>query len=304
LIKTDAAGWGQWNKTFGGINTDGANHGQLTTDGGYIAIGRTNSYGAGDFDAWLLKTDASGNELWNKTFGGTGYDAGFSCQETFDGGFIITGESGSYGAGDKDVWLIKTDNNGNEIWNITFGGTGREFGYWGKQTTDGGYILTGGTESYGAGDLDLWLIKVSPEPEPDLKCSGELKWEGAKPGSTVEGNFTIENDGDPRSELNWEVSEFPDWGSDWTCTPDSGTVLTPEDGEVEVEVSVVAPPDKKKEFTGTLKVINSDDTSDFCEIDVYMMTPRNKADNYPFLYKILERFPNTFSLLRLILGLQ
>jgi len=106
---------------------------------------------------------------------------------------------------------------------------------------------------------------------PDLNCEGSLNWPSVKAGATVTGSFTVENIGEPTSELDWEVTEWPDWG-EWTFTPMSGNNLKPEDGTITVQVSVVAP-SEKSEFTGTVKIFNKNDPSDFEEIAVYMKTP-------------------------------
>ena len=160
LVKTDASGTQMWNKTFGGAGHEWGKSVQQTSDGGYIITGSTDSYGVGVLDLWLVKTDASGTPMWNKTFGGTGIDEGYSVQQTSDGGYIITGSTNSYGAEDFDFWLVKTDASGTQMWDKTFGGTGIDEGYSVQQTSDDGYIITGYTESYGAGGIDFWLVKT------------------------------------------------------------------------------------------------------------------------------------------------
>lgn len=162
LIRTKSKGSELWNSTYGGLGDDSGVAVMEIEDGGWIIAGKANSFGAGDFDAWLLLADSDGKEIWNETFGGSGSDGAFSFQKTADGGYIIVGQTESYGAGGSDVWLIKTDLKGAEVWNATFGGSRDDSGR-SIQETDGGYVITGFTESYGAGDKDIWLIKTDLE---------------------------------------------------------------------------------------------------------------------------------------------
>jgi len=163
LIKTDSTGNSQWQKTFGGSDNDSGYSVQQTADGGYIIAGWTTSFGAGFYDVYLVKTDPSGNLLWQKTFGGSGFDVGSSVQQTTDGGYIIAGQTKSFGAGAEDVYLIRTDSDGNSVWQKTFGGSGSDEASSVQQTSDGGYIITGWTRSFGAGGDDVYLIKLSSE---------------------------------------------------------------------------------------------------------------------------------------------
>ena len=166
LIKIDSSGSEQWNTTFDGDGSDWdyASEVQTTSDGGYIIAGMTKgSFGDGARTccAWLIKTDASGVSEWDKIFGsGSGHDIASSVQQTSDGGYIVAGSTGSYDPGDMDAWMIKTDSLGNEQWERTFGGPNDDFASSVQQTTDGGYIIAGSTESYGSGQSDAWLIKT------------------------------------------------------------------------------------------------------------------------------------------------
>jgi len=108
----------------------------------------------------------------------------------------------------------------------------------------------------------------------DLDCSGTLSWTGVTPGSTVTGSFTVENIGDPGSLLDWEVESYPDWGA-WTFDPENGEDLTPEDDPITVNVEVVAPNEQNQQFDGEVKIVNSENGSDYYIISVSLATPVN-----------------------------
>jgi predicted secreted protein len=168
LVKTDASGNALWNKTYGGASDDWAEAMLQTSDGGYAAAGPTSSYGAGGSDFWLVKTNATGDILWNKTYGGTADDVAEALVQTSDGGYAMTGPTQSFGAGSYDVWLVKTDDSGNAQWNKTYGGTGFDWSEALVQTDDGGYAMAGATWSGGSGGADVWLVKTD--------ASGNMQW--------------------------------------------------------------------------------------------------------------------------------
>ena len=159
LFKVDGGGSMIWNQSLGDY-ADAGNYVQQAFDGGYIITGYTRNLSG--TDVCLIKTDSEGIVQWSRTFGGSGYDLGRCIQETSDGDFVIVGTSSSFGEGDNDVFLFEVDADGVLLWNVTFGGFGNDGGSCVQQTIDGGFIVSGYTQSFGEGDSDVFLIKYSP----------------------------------------------------------------------------------------------------------------------------------------------
>lgn len=171
-----------WEKILGGDETDIGYSVQQTTDGGYIIAGETYSFGVAVSDVYLIKTDATGEEVWSKTFGSTRYDRGKCVRQTTDGGYIVAGSMEPSGPG-TDVYLIKTDANGDEIWSKTFGGGDYDYGESVQQTDDGGYVIVGYTQSFGAGNADVYLIKTD--------ANGDEIWSKTFGGSGYDVGYSI-----------------------------------------------------------------------------------------------------------------
>lgn len=129
---------------------------------------------------------------------------------------------------------------------------------------------------------------------PDLACTGSLHWPNVKPKSTQSGTFSLMNVGDSGSTLDWSIQSYPAWGI-WSCSPSTGTDLTPEQGSVTVTVTLTAPEEKNQQYAGELKIINTKDPSDYEMIQVSLGTPRYAS----FFMGLEERCPRLFYILSL-----
>jgi hypothetical protein len=199
LVKTDSAGNMQWNKTYGGTYDDNAGSVIQTDDDGYALAGYTYSFGAGSGDAWLVKTDAVGNMLWSRTYGGANNDRALQVVDTSDGGYALAGDTVG------DFWLVKTDASGIAQWSQTYGGTEYDHASAVVQTIDGGYALTGFTYSYGVGSADFLLVKTD--------SAGNMQWNKTYGGIYDDASFHVVKTGDGGYAL-----------AGWTYSFNDGTV--------------------------------------------------------------------------------
>lgn len=161
LLKIDSIGNRKFQTSFGNYNNEVGKSVLQLSDSSYVAVGYTNSTGFGGYDIFLLKTDKNGNLLWQKTIGGSDWDFAYSLQSTFDGGFVVAGTTYSFGHGNADGYVVKTDGSGNVVWTKTYGGQHDDEFKSIVQTSDGGFALTGYTKSYNDVDSgDVWVFKL------------------------------------------------------------------------------------------------------------------------------------------------
>ena len=169
LIKTDSNGDIVWEQTYSepGYDMTVASCIHHTSEGGFIMSGYVMSFSVGTMDAYAIKIDSTGNTIWSKTYGGMGDDFAFSIDQTFDDGFIMCGQTNSFGTGDADVYLIRTNSLGDTLWTRTYGGSQNDEGHSVQQTVDGNFIVTG-TKHSEQGSYDMWLLKVAGESQSPL----------------------------------------------------------------------------------------------------------------------------------------
>jgi len=187
LLKLDSMGVKKFETSFGGVSNEIGKGVVQLIDSSYVIAGYTSSTGVGGYDIFLVKTDKTGALLWQKTIGGTDWDFAYSMEATADGGFIIAGTTYSYGRGNADGYVVKTDANGNVVWQKTYGGINDDEFKSVIQTADGNYALTGYTKSYNDIDSgDVWVFK--------LDLNGDSTWCKFYGGSKEDfGNQIIEH---------------------------------------------------------------------------------------------------------------
>jgi uncharacterized delta-60 repeat protein len=200
ILKLDGNGTIQWQNRYGGSEDDAAHSIQQTSDGGYIVAGETTSFGAGGADAFVFKLKSNGSMDWQKSYGGTNDDRARSIQQTSDGGFIVAGETNSFAAGGSDIWVWKLDATGAVVWQKTYGRVNDDAAYSVQQTSDGGYILAGGTTPAGSSLNDVFLLK--------LDASGGVVWQKTYGGVNDDAAYSVQQASDGGYIIAGKTSSF------------------------------------------------------------------------------------------------
>ena len=172
-----------WTKTYGGINSDYSYKVIQLKDSGYILSGYTETYGLGIRDVYLLRLNKRGDTLWAKAYGGNGIDGSNDMVQTKDGGFVVVGNTFSFGEGVSDIYIIKVNALGALQWANAYGGSLNDFGNAITETSDSGFVITGSTESFGSGQRDVYLLKID--------SIGNLIWSKAMGGTENESGKSI-----------------------------------------------------------------------------------------------------------------
>ena len=163
LWAVDQHGLLSWSKTFGGERNDRCWDVVATIDSGYLLAGETDSFGAGERDCYLVRTDSAGKEVWSKTFGGEADDRCFSVANAADGGFVVAGQTYSYGAGDRDAWILKLDQTGTLEWSKTHGGAKSDVAHSVVAAGTGSFLVTGYTTSFAASPDDPMVLQFAAD---------------------------------------------------------------------------------------------------------------------------------------------
>ena len=193
VLATFAQAQQRWTRTYGGVWGEYGRSAQQTADSGYVVAGYTESYGAGYTDFYLVKTSSSGDTLWTRTFGDSGYQSAYSVRQTADRGYVMTGVTMPPWGTSFDVRIVKTNASGGQAWAKTYGGASDDQGFDVRQTQDGGHIIAGGTRSYGAGTWDILLIRTTASGDSVwIKAIGDAGYEvGYSVLQTVDGGYAI-----------------------------------------------------------------------------------------------------------------
>ncbi|MGB3340865.1 MAG: hypothetical protein WBB37_05235 [bacterium] len=213
-----------WTRTYGGVDPDVGLAVQQTSDNGYIITGWTRSFGAGGADIYLIKADSLGDTLWTRTYGGVLDDQGLSVQQTFDNGYIIAGWTASFGGGDIDIYLVRTDSSGDTLWTGTYGSVDRDKGNAVLQIADGGFIVAGSYTWFGSADVSLMRVAPNNCPIWWFNYGGDYHDYGYAVQATSDGGYIITGEtrsfgpGTPDKSNVYIIKTDADGDTMWTRT--------------------------------------------------------------------------------------
>lgn len=174
LFRIDENGNHLWNHTYAGSGWDHAYSLTECSNGDFAISGTFDFQGKDGSDMYILRTDADGALLWNKTYGGSNYDEGYSIVECNDEGLAVVGYTKSIWSG-FDLWLVRIDVDGNLVWDQSLGGGGYDIGYSIVKSDAGGFAIVGVTDSFGVGDSDIWLLRISTDT-PAISLPTPVPW--------------------------------------------------------------------------------------------------------------------------------
>jgi hypothetical protein len=219
VIKLDATGAIEWQKTYGDTGFDEFHAIRQTSDGGYIVLAATESFGANNVDLWVLKLNVAGDILWQKMYDALNFDFGADIQQTTDGGYIVTAQTSPSDIGkDNDVLVFKLSSTGSIQWKRLYGGNDGDSPLAIRQTTDGGYVVISTTRSFGVQDVDAWILK--------LDASGNLIWSRTFGATNMERPFSIEQTIDGGFIVVSDSNSFGPNGDVWLLRLNSaGTIV-------------------------------------------------------------------------------
>ncbi|MDD4051050.1 MAG: hypothetical protein PHR28_04005, partial [candidate division Zixibacteria bacterium] len=221
LIRTDRNGDTLWTRTYGGTAGESGAAVRVTSDGGFVAIGNTGSFGVGYSSIYLVRTDSNGDTLWTATYGGEHADLGYDVEPTNDNGFILSGATVPAGQNYYDAYLVKIDSTGMQEWEALYGDAYEERAYSVAPTVDGGYVLTGTTESNRGRKIDIYLVKIDPV--------GGIEWDTAYGGAESDYGRMVGVDGAGNFLMAGSTYSYSEGGSDLYLLKVKGSAATAVD---------------------------------------------------------------------------
>lgn len=214
MLKMNEDGDILWQKTYGGAEVEQPAKVIITDDGGYAVVGTSNSFTTDeDDDIWLIKLDSLGDVMWQKTYGGNDTENAYSIDKTPDGGYVIGGDTFSFGAGGFDYLLIKVNSTGSVEWAKTYGGENGDTAHDVSASYNGEYVIVGKTQSFQSTSLDSWICK--------LRSDGQIEWAKVYGGDNGDMVYSVVNEVDSYVIAGYSYSFSDNYSDSWVVNVNS-----------------------------------------------------------------------------------